>query len=52
VQRKIAVITVKLVEESIEEPNEKIEEEIRKELEERPIPWIARVEKVTVLEVT
>ncbi len=48
--RKIAIAVMSLVRESVDEPNEEIEEEILKELEELRIPWMDRVEKVTVLE--
>jgi hypothetical protein len=49
---KKAVIVVSLVEESSEKMNEEIEAEIFKELSECPvkIPWIKKVEKVTVKE--
>lgn len=49
---KKAVIVIKLVEESVEEANERIEKEILQELiEDMPIiPWLANVEKVTVIE--
>ncbi len=47
---KKAVIVVHLVEESTEEPNEKIEKEIFDEISKSMprIPWCNRVEKVTV----
>jgi len=49
---KKAVIVISLVEESIEEANEEIEKEILEELsKEMPkIPWLEKVEKVTVTE--
>jgi len=49
---KKAVIVISLVEESAEKTNEEIERQIFKELSERPakIPWMKRVEKVTVKE--
>jgi hypothetical protein len=49
---KKAVIVIKLVEESVEEANERIEKEILQELiDDMPIiPWLANVEKVTVVE--
>jgi hypothetical protein len=49
---KKAVIVIKLVEESVEEANERIEKEILQELiDYMPImPWLANVEKVTVVE--
>jgi len=46
---KIAIIVISLVKESAEEPNKGIEEEILKELGELRIPWMEKVEKVTVL---
>jgi len=50
--RKKAVIVVSLVEESAEKANEEIEREITKELSQPPpkIPWMKKVEKVTVTE--
>lgn len=48
--RKIAIMVISLVKESVEEPNEEIEEEILKELKELRIPWVEKVEKITVLE--
>jgi len=51
--RKIAMMVMSLVKESLRKPNKEIEEEILKELEEElRIPWVERVEKVTVLEST
>lgn len=51
--KKIAIMVMSLVKESLRKPNKKIEEEILKELEEElRIPWVERVEKVTVLEST
>jgi hypothetical protein len=49
---KKAVIVISLVEESIEEANEEIEKEILEELsKDMPkIPWLEKVEKVTVTE--
>jgi len=49
---KKAVIVISLVEESAETPNEKIEKEIFQELSKAPptIPWMKKVEKVTVKE--
>lgn len=49
---KKAVIVISLVEESTEKTNEEIEREIFKELSGRPakIPWMEKVEKVTVTE--
>jgi len=49
---KKAIIVINLVEESVEEKNEEIEKEILEELtEDLPlIPWLANVEKVTVIE--
>ncbi len=49
-RRKIAIMVISLVEESVEKPNKEIEEEILKELKELRIPWMENVEKVTVLE--
>ena len=48
--RKIAIIVINLVKESVEKPNKEIEEEIQKELREQGIPWMEKAEKVTVLE--
>jgi hypothetical protein len=48
--RKIVITVIRLVKESVNEPNKEIEEEILKELEELRIPWMEKVEKVTVLE--
>lgn len=49
---KKAVIVISLVKESAEKTNEEIEREILKELSELPakIPWMDKVEKVTVTE--
>jgi len=49
---KKAVIIISLVEESTEKSNEEIEKEIFKELSKLPakIPWMKKVEKVTVTE--
>jgi hypothetical protein len=49
---KKAVIIIKLVEESDEAPNEQIEKEIFEEISEglTRIPWMNKVEKVTVTE--
>ena len=47
--RKIAIIVVILVKESVEKPNKEIEEEIIEFLEEFRIPWMKKVDKVTVL---
>jgi len=48
---KRAVIVIRLVEESVEKANEEIEREIFEELSGFPtIPWLERVEKVTVTE--
>jgi len=43
-------MVINLVKESVEKLNEEIEEEILKEIEELRIPWMEKVEKVTVLE--
>ncbi|MCK5592791.1 hypothetical protein KAI31_01695 [Candidatus Bathyarchaeota archaeon] len=48
--RKIAIMVINLVKESVEKLNKEIEEEILKEIKELRIPWMAKVEKVTVLE--
>lgn len=50
--RKKAIIVVSLVKESAEKTDEEIEREIMEELSERPpkIPWMEKVEKVTVTE--
>ena len=49
---KKAVIVISLVKESAEKSNEEIEKEIFEELSKRPpvIPWMKKVEKVTVKE--
>ncbi len=47
---KKAVITILLVKASGEISNEEIKEEILKELGDLRIPWMDKVEKVTVLE--
>ena len=49
---KKVVIIINLVEESVETTNEEIEKEILQELaDDMPIiPWLERVEKVTVIE--
>mgnify|MGYP001030016641 FL=1 len=49
---KKVIIVINLVEESIEKANEEIEKEIFQELStDLPvIPWLERVEKVTVIE--
>jgi hypothetical protein len=46
---KKAVITIRLVKESEEKSNKEIEEEILKELDALRIPWMDKVEKVTIL---
>jgi len=48
--RKIAIMVISLVEESVGRLNKEIEEEILKELKELGIPWMEKAEKVTVLE--
>jgi len=50
---KKAVIVVSLVEESAEKSNEEIQKEIVEELSREPakIPWLKKVEKVTVTEI-
>ena len=48
--RKIAIMVISLVEEIMEKLNKEIEEEILKEFKELRIPWMEKVEKVTVLE--
>jgi len=49
---KKAVIVISLVEESAEKANEEIEKEIIEELSREPsaIPWLKKIEKVTVTE--
>ena len=49
---KKAIIIIGLVAESAEKANEEIEKEIFEELSEHPpmIPWLKKVEKVTVTE--
>jgi len=49
---KRAIIVVSLVAESAEKSNEEIEKEILEELSKHPptIPWLKKVEKVTVTE--
>jgi len=51
---KKAVITIQLVEESVEKTNEEIEKDIIDELStgEPKIPWFKSVEKVKVIEGT
>lgn len=48
--RKIVIMVMSLVKESVEASNKEIEEEILKELKELRVPWMEKVEKVTVLE--
>jgi len=48
--KKIAIIVLSLVKEGVEKSSKEIEEEILKEIEESRIPWMEKVEKVTVLE--
>jgi len=43
-------MVMSLVEESVEKLNKEIEEEILREFKELRIPWMRKVEKVTVLE--
>ena len=43
-------MVISLVKERAEKPSKEIEEEILKELKELRIPWMEKVEKVTVLE--
>lgn len=47
--RKVAIIVMFLLEESMEKPNKEIEKEILKEVKELTIPWMGKVDKVTVL---
>jgi len=49
---KKAIIEVSLLEESAEKSNREIEKEIMRELSKEParIPWLKKVEKVTVSE--
>jgi len=49
---KKAIIVISLVKESAEKTNEEIEKEILEELSKAPptIPWMKKVEKVTVTE--
>ena len=49
---KKVIIAIDLVEESAEKTNEEIEKEILEELSKHPpvIPWMKKVEKVTVKE--
>lgn len=49
---KKAIISIVLVDESLERPNEEIEKEIFESLSKGvpSIPWLAKVEKVTVKE--
>jgi len=49
---KKATIVISLVEESVKKANAEIEKEILKELSKAPpsIPWMKKVEKVTVTE--
>ena len=49
---KKVIIIINLVEESVEKTNEEIEKEILQDLvDDMPIiPWLERVEKVTVIE--
>ena len=47
--KKIAIITIMLVKESVEKPNKEIEEETLKFLEENRVPLMEKVGKVTVL---
>lgn len=49
---KKVIIVICLVEESAEKSNEEIEKEILEELSKHPpvIPWLKKVEKVTVAE--
>jgi len=50
VKRKSAIITVELVDESIEETNKKIEQELLDWLREdaTSIPWVKNVKDITV----
>jgi 3-methyladenine DNA glycosylase/8-oxoguanine DNA glycosylase len=50
--KKKAVIVISLVKESEEKADEEIEKEIYEALKKEPtlIPWLAKVEKVTVTE--
>lgn len=50
---KKAIIVIHLVEGSAEKSNEELEKEILEELSKHPplIPWMKKVEKVTVTEV-
>lgn len=50
--KKKAVIVISLVKESEEKTSEEIEKEIYEALTEEPalIPWLAKIEKVTVTE--
>ena len=49
---KKTIIVISLVEESAKKPNEEIEKDIIDELSKEParIPWLKKVEKVTITE--
>ena len=49
--RKLGIVVFWLVEEANETENGELEKEIKEEIKKNfPIPWISKVEKVTVLE--
>lgn len=49
VRRKVVIITATLVLESWEKTDEELEADITKSLSPTHIPWVAQLEKVTVL---
>ena len=48
-KKKVLIITATLVPESWRRTNEELEIDIRKKLSPTEIPWVAKIEKVTVL---
>jgi hypothetical protein len=45
---KVCIITYILTDEAKKIPNDQLEDRIRKEIEEKGLPWMAKIEKITV----
>lgn len=48
--KKVAIITIWIAEESVNKTNQKLEQEIREDIEKEKFPWLGKIEKVSVLE--
>jgi hypothetical protein len=47
---KIAIVSIWIAKESVNKTNQKLEQEIREDIEKEKFPWLGKIEKVTVLE--